>query len=369
MSIVETEIAIIGGGIVGLSTALHVALRGVPVVVLEKRQPGAAASGVNFGGVRRNGRAIEELPLAARALRIWKSLPVLVGNDCEYQETGHLKVARNEDDMEAMAAHADEQAVYDCDVEMISRNALRAKYPWFGDVAYGAAWCPTDGQANPRLLGPAFAEAARKAGAHVYEDQPVVSIEKDGKTLLLQTEHGLEIRASQVVNAAGAWAGLLAGLLGEPVELWPMMPQMAVTEPVPYFIEPALGVVGGDVYLRQIPRGNIIFGGRSGSADLEEGFGHAISEETLCTLDRVAMVIPDMSNINVIRLWSGVEGCTTDHLPVISRSQTTPGVLHAFGFSGHGFCLGPGTGAVLSEILLDGSTQTDITAFDIGRFS
>ena len=118
MSRIETEIAVIGGGIAGCSTALHVALRGVPVVLLEKRQAGAAASGVNFGGVRRNGRALVELELAARAIDIWHSLPELVGNDCEYAMTGHLKVARNDEDMEAMAAHAEAQTAYGCAVEM-----------------------------------------------------------------------------------------------------------------------------------------------------------------------------------------------------------------------------------------------------------
>ncbi len=368
MSRIKTEIAVIGGGIAGCSTALHVALRGVPVVVLESRQVGVAASGVNFGGVRRNGRALEELELAARAIEIWHRLPELVGNDCEYQVTGHLKVARNDDDMATMAAHAEAQAAYGCDVEMISRNALMARYPWFSDAAYGAAWCASDGQANPRLLGPSFARAARANGADIREHEPVAALEKDGDGFLVRCESGFEVRARQVVNAAGAWGVRVAGWLGEAVELWPMMPQMMVTEPAPYFIEPALGVVGGDVYVRQIPRGNIIFGGRSGTADLDEGFGHAMTEEALGALQRTALVIPRMAELNIIRLWSGVEGCTPDHLPVLGPSATTAGVIHAFGFSGHGFCLGPGVGAVVAELALDGETRTAIDAFDIRRF-
>ncbi len=368
MKTLETEIAIIGGGIAGCSTALHVALRGVPVVLLEKRQPGAAASGVNFGGVRRNGRALEELALAKRSIDIWHNLLELVGNDCEYAMTGHLKVARNDEDMVSMEAHAKAQTACGCEVEMISRNALLDRYPWFSDVAYGAAWCATDGQANPRLLGPSFAHAARRAGADIREDEPVAALEKDGDGILLRSENGLEVRARQVVNSAGAWGARVAGWLGEKVELWPMMPQMVVTEPVPYFMQPALGVVGGDVYVRQISRGNLIFGGRSGTANLDEGFGHAITEETLCTLQRTAKVIPRMAGVNIIRLWSGVEGCTPDHLPVLGPSRTTPGVMHAFGFSGHGFCLGPGVGAVIAELLLDGESKTSIEAFDIGRF-
>ncbi len=368
MNRIETEIAVIGGGIAGCSTALHIALRGVPVVLLEKRQAGATASGVNFGGVRRNGRALAELELAARAIDIWHRLPELVGNNCEYSTTGHLKVARNDVDMDSMTAHAKAQAAYGCNVEMINRNALITRHPWFGETAVGAAWCASDGQANPRLLGPAFARAARVAGADIREYVPVVALENDGGGFLVRSESGLEVHSQQVINAAGAWGARVAGWLNETVELWPMMPQMAVTEPVPYFIEPALGVVGGDVYVRQIPRGNIIFGGRSGTADLDEGFGHAMVEEALGTLQRSAKVIPRMADMNIIRLWSGVEGCTLDHLPVLGPSATTPGVIHAFGFSGHGFCLGPGVGAVVADLALDGNTKTAIDAFDIARF-
>jgi len=117
MTHLETEVLIIGGGIVGCSTALHLRQRGVPVLLLERGQIGATASGVNFGGVRRNGRALVEMPLAARAIEIWKRLPELVGNDCEYTVSGHLKVARCDDDMEVMAAHAEAQAEFGVHVE------------------------------------------------------------------------------------------------------------------------------------------------------------------------------------------------------------------------------------------------------------
>ena len=112
MERLDTEVAIIGGGIVGCSGALHLALRGIPCVVLEQRQCGAAASGVNFGGVRRNGRALEELPIAARAFEIWRRMKELVGTDCEYMVTGHLKLARSEADMVLMARHAEAQAAF-----------------------------------------------------------------------------------------------------------------------------------------------------------------------------------------------------------------------------------------------------------------
>ena len=368
MSAVETDVVIVGGGLVGCAAALHLRARGASVAVVEKNQFGAAASGVNFGGVRRNGRKVAELGLAARALTIWERLPDLIGSDCEYTVTGNIKVARSEKDMALLAAHAEAQAEHGVEVEMVSRNALLDRWPWLGPGVVGAAWCASDGQANPRLVGPAFARAARAAGATLIEHDGASQIERAGGGFVVETESGRTLRAGALINSAGAWGGRLAARFGEPVDIWPMEPQMVVTEPAPYFMVPVLAVVGGDVYARQIPRGNVIFGGRSGTADLDVGFGKISAEESLTTFARTAALIPRIADLAVIRFWSGVEGCTPDHLPVLSLSRTTPGLVHAFGFSGHGFCLGPASGAVAAELALDGRTETPIEGFDVGRF-
>ena len=369
MSAAQTDVVIVGGGLVGCAAALHLRERGASVAVVEKNQLGAAASGVNFGGVRRNGRKLAELPIAARALEVWKHLPELVGSDCEYEITGNIKVARNEEDLDQIAAHAEAQAAYGVEVHMLGRNTLRDRYPWLGPSAVGAAYCPSDGQANPRLVGPAFARAARAAGAELIELDGAKHVERDGSGFTVETESGRTLRGGALINSSGAWGARLAARFGEQVEIWPMEPQMIVTEPAPYFMVPVLAVVGGDVYARQIPRGNVIFGGRSGTADLDVGFAKVNAEESLTTLARTIEIIPCIAELSVIRFWSGVEGCTPDHLPVLCPSRTTPGLVHAFGFSGHGFCLGPASGAVAAELALDGRTETPIKGFDIGRFT
>lgn len=373
MERLETEVVIVGGGIVGCSTALHLRLRGVPCVVIEQGQTGAAASGVNFGGVRRNGRALEELPIAARAFEVWRRMATLLGSDCEYMITGHLKLARSEADMVQMARHADAQAAYGVKVEMLSRNALIARHPYFGAAIVGAAWCDGDGQANPRLVGPAFARAAAKAGADVREHTRVASVVKDGERFLVacgdHPDHRLDVRTRVLVNAAGAWGNRLAERFGEPVPMEAMSPQMVVTEPYPYFLAPALGVVGGDIYIRQIPRGNLIFGGGYGDTPLEAGRAAAVPKETLGACAIAARIIPRLADVAVIRVWSGFEGITADHLPVFGPSLTTPGLIHAFGFSGHGFALSPGVGAITAELAALGETPTPLGPLSIGRFT
>ena len=101
------DVAIIGGGIVGSSAALFLRRLGLSVVLLERGLCGAAASGVNYGGVRAQGRTISQLPLALRARRIWARLPEYIGIDGEYVQSGHLKIARNEADLAQLEVYRD----------------------------------------------------------------------------------------------------------------------------------------------------------------------------------------------------------------------------------------------------------------------
>ncbi len=365
----ETEVLVIGGGTAGLSTALHLRRRGVAVTVLEKGLAGAQASGVNFGGVRRQGRDLAELPLARRSREIWSRLAELVGDDCEFAPTGHLKIATSAAECAALAAYAEAVRDQGLDLEVMDEARLRARFPWFGPDVVGGSLCPDDGQANPRLVGPAFARAARAAGASVIENREAAAIERDGNAFRVETAGGETFRAAVLVNTAGAWGGRIAAHFGEPVPMETVAPQMVVSEPIDYFFEPVLGMFEGGIYLRQIPRGNVIFGGGRGDASTETNRSHVRPENTLWTSALATRLIPRLKGVNIIRVWTGIEGEMVDGLPALGPSRTTEGLYHAFGFSGHGFQLGPAVGAVLAELIVDGRTETAIDAFDIGRFA
>ncbi|MFQ5984607.1 MAG: NAD(P)/FAD-dependent oxidoreductase [Alphaproteobacteria bacterium] len=365
----QTEVAVVGAGIVGCSAALHLRRRNVPVVVLDKDFVGAQASGVNFGGVRQQGRDLAELPLARRARGMWERLEEVVGTDCEFRVTGHLKLAQTEEELAELERYAEQTKAYGLELEVLDRKALKHCFPWFGDAVAGASWCAEDGQADPRLAGPAFGRAARAAGAEIREGAEVTELDRDADGFTLLTRNGLEVRARRLVNTAGAWAGGIAARFGEPVPVEATAPQMAVSEPGPYFIGPVLGISGGAIYLRQTLRGNVIFGGGLGLADAEASRSYVLPENTLAVTRLAVTLIPRLRSLHIIRVWTGLEGSMPDGLPVIGPSRTTPGLYHAFGFSGHGFQLGPAVGAVLAELIVDGATDTPMGAFDIARFA
>ncbi len=135
-----------------------------------------------------------------------------------------------------------------------------------GDRALGGSLCPEDGHANPRLVSPAFARAAARLGAVVREQTPVDRVERDGERFVLLSGETLEVRATHLLNTAGAWSQRIAEAFGEPVPLVSLHPNMAVTEPLPRFLDVNIGVEGGGVYGRQTPRGNMVVGGGRGVA-------------------------------------------------------------------------------------------------------
>jgi sarcosine oxidase subunit beta len=365
---VAADVAIVGGGTAGCSTALHLRGRGVTVVLLERGVCGGQASGANYGGVRQQGRDLAELPLARRSREMWGRLAEIVGSDCEFVASGHVKLARSDADMAELETYREAVSPYGLELELLGRDELRARYPFLGEAAVGGSLCAEDGAANPRLVAPAFARAARAAGADIREHAPVTMIERDGTRFRLRAG-GIEVSAATLVNVAGAWGSEVAARFGESVPEDVVAPNMCVTEPLPYFMVPNFGVCGGGCYVRQIPRGNVIFGGGRGIADRERLRAYPVAMSSLDSSRQTLALVPRLRHAQIIRTWTGIEGDMPDVLPVIGPSRTTPGLFHAFGFSGHGFQLGPVVGAVLTELILDGATLTPLAAFDIGRFA
>lgn len=365
---IETDVAIVGGGIQGTSAALHLRAHGLGVVLLERGFVGAQASGVNFGNVRQQGRALPELPLARRAREIWGRLAEVVGDDCEFVASGNLYCAYDETTAESLEDYARRAAEHELEIELLGPNVLRQRWPWLSREVRLGSFTAADGHANPRLVAPAFARAAGEAGARILEQTEVVEVGHDGSRFRLAAADGTSVNAERLLNAAGAWGNWIAERFGEATPIEAYAPQLAVTEPAPFFMAPTVAA-SGHLYMRQVARGNVVYGGgHRGPAYLDRVRAYVRPENTLAQLGAVRRLVPALECLHVIRVWGGIEGFLPDEMPVMGASSTTPGLYHAFGFSGHGFQLGPGVGAVMAELIATGRSETEIAAFDISRF-
>ena len=364
----HADVSIIGGGIVGACAALFLRRHGLSVVLLERGLCGAAASGVNYGGVRTQGRAMAQLPLSLRARTIWARLPELIGIDGEYVQSGHLKLARSEADLARLESYRDEAAAHGLHLEITAGTAFSRAHPWLGEQAIAGSFCAEDGHANPRLVSPAFARAAQKAGARIVERCEATEIAATGSGFTVSDGQTITVNATWLLNCAGAWALPVAARFGDTAPLTAIHPGMAVTEPVPRFMDVNVGVEGGGIYGRQTARGNCVMGGSRGAATnslYAVPTARAIGE--LC--NRMATLFPPLAHAHVIRFWSGVEGSLPDHHPVVGASPTTPNLIHAFGFCGAGFQIGPAVGEALAELVHHGRAGVALDAFSITRFT
>jgi len=368
------DVIVLGGGLMGTASAYFLARRGAHVTLIERNRIGTGATVASFGNIRRTGRHPSQLPLAHRSLRLWGEAERMLGHDVEFRATGHIRLIFDEAGLADMRAYAEAARPWGLELEELSPHEIRARFPGLGPDAIAASFSPHDGSGNPRLIAPAFAEAARRLGAEINEGAEVEKITYTGSGFLVASSKGA-FAADCLLNTAGAWGARIAAQFGEEVPLDARGPQMGVTEPLPHRILPVVGIWTRDkdhgAYLRQVERGNIVFGGAAERVPVDLDPGHAIADPMRLPLQlrAVARLLPAIAQVAVIRTWSGCEGYVRDMLPVMGRSATTPGLFHAFGFSGHGFQLGPGVGDTMAELITTGRCETPLDDFRVDRFS
>ena len=370
---IKSDVIVVGGGIMGAATAFFLRRRGISVTLIERGLIGQQASGTNFGNVRRQGRFLPQLPLANRSREIWGRLNSLLGEDAEFLPSGHIRVTYNDEMTAGIEAYARDAREYGLELEIISANALRDRFPFIGPEVRAGSYSPTDGHANPRLAAPAFGRAVRREGGQVFEKTEIATVEKDADGFRVESTDGRVFRSGQLMISAGAWGNRLSSQFDEAVPLVAHGPQMSVTEPVPYAIAPVLGVsttlLEEVVYFRQVKRGNIVIGGSGrGPANIDTIRATVEPENTLKQLAQVVRVVPALKRLNIIRVWSGIESYLPDDIPILGPSAKVSGLYYAFGFCGHGFQLGPGVGDVMAELIATGQTTTPIEPFLISRF-
>jgi sarcosine oxidase subunit beta len=346
----------------------------VSVILIERGLIGQQASGVNFGNTRRMGRPIGELPLSNRSRETWLKFKELFGEDVELLLNGHLRVGFTSAHEERMAKYAQDAKDFGLDMQMLSANAVHERFPYLGPEITAGCHAPHDGHANPRLAAPIIGRAAVREGAQVFENTEIVSIEKEGEDFRATAADGRTFRAPVALITAGAWGNRISTSFGEPVPMIVKGPQMCVTEPVPYAIGPTIGAMADlfeqAVYFRQVARGNIVIGGGGHEpVDLENRRAYVNPRRTLMKLKNAPRVVPAFKHLNIIRVWSGIEGYMEDSRSVMGPSARVPGLYYAFGFSGEGFQLGPGVGDVMAELIHTGATTTPIACYHIGRFA
>ena len=366
----KADVLIIGGGVMGFSTALHLAMRDSRCIVLDKDSPGRHASGVNAGGLRQLNRHPAEIPLSVVAAGMWHHISDLVDADCDTRFPGQVRVAENETDLQSLEKRAAllRSLGYQHE-EMIGPDELYRLVPALAPHCTGALICRSDGYGRPFHALDAFRCKARALGVHYRSDTRVDGVVQEGDEWRVNTVQG-EFRASVLVNCAGAWANHIAAMLGEPVPLKPGAPMMMVTERLPHFIDPVLGAAGRKLSFKQMQNGTLLIGGaHMAELDLVQECTEINWHKLALSARSVMTLFPQLKDVGIVRSWAGLEAFMPDNIPVIGASVTASNAYHAFGFSAHGFQLSPVVGRILSQLILDGTSELPIDSFRIDRFA
>jgi sarcosine oxidase subunit beta len=251
---------------------------------------------------------------------------------------------------------------------ILNRAEVHRHLPAAAEHVVGGLASLRDGFAQPFWTTFAFRQKAEKLGVRFYEHCAVNSIFQE-KGIWHAVTHEGTFKAPKLLNAAGAWAGKLAESLGENAPVEAIAPMMMVTSRMPHFCDAVVGATGRPLSFKQMPNGTVVIGGaRRGRVNPDKNLSEILFPELRLSASTAQDLFPIMRDAQIVRTWSGVEGRMPDDLPVIGLSHQHEGLYHAFGFSAHGFQMGPGTGATMAELISTGSTQISLAPFSISRF-
>ena len=364
-----SDVIVIGGGFHGTSSAFHLSRRGAKVTLLEAEYCARHASGVNAGGVRTLGRHHAEVPLARASLDLWHRLPELIGDDGSFVSSGQLQIAETPQELDNLRSRVAELSALGFTHEVIvDAQQVREIAPRLAHHVVGGVWVKDDGHAVPYRAVTAFRRAAQRLGAQFHEATPAQNIARIGNRWRVTTPCGV-FSAPWLVNAAGAWSGDFATQAGDSVPMKPGGLMLMITQRVPHFVDPVLGAAGRPLSFKQFGNGTVLIGGALRCpADVVRRHSEVDFLRLSSSAQTVTDLFPHLGGINVVRAWAGVEAFMPDDIPVIGLSCSAPQLIHAFGFSAHGFELGPIGGQIVAELVLDGRSTLPIEPFAVDRF-
>jgi len=414
----RTGVVVIGGGIVGISTALALAEKGVAVAVVEKGRIGAEQSSRNWGWCRTMGRDLAEVPLAVESVRMWDRMAERVGADVGFRRAGVVYVADNQRELDGHAAWLDRAREYQVDSRLLDAEQTAALLPGAGRRFAGCLYTPSDGKAEPQHAVPAMAAAARRLGVAVLEICAARGLDlQAGRVAGVVTERG-RIACDAVVLAGGAWSRLFCGNQGVSFPQLKVLGSVFRTTPMD---GPSLTVGGADWAFRRRADGGYTVAQRNNMLTpvvpdsfrllpqfaasfvqnrrelklrLDGRFAAEWRTPRRWALDRpspfeavrvldpapsqaslafsrkeLTRAFPVFATMQVAGSWGGMIDVTPDGVPVISAIAAVPGFHLASGFSGHGFGIGPGAGRLMADIVTGAPPIVDPAPFRFSRFA
>ncbi|WP_337269907.1 FAD-dependent oxidoreductase [Oryzifoliimicrobium ureilyticus] len=370
---------VIGAGIAGLSTALFLARAGEDVVVLERSFPNSLASGGNAGSLHAQllsfdhgaraegggGAAAQTLPLQRDSITLWGELQRELGRDFEMKVNGGLMVAETDAHMRFLEEKVSVERKAGIDCRLIDRDELRQMEPALSPQFVGAAFCSQEGKINPLVATQGILDAAKAAGARIFDQCQVMAITPIADGFEVVTSRG-SVHARRVVNAAGAFASRIGSLLGLDLPVFGAPLQMVVTEAAAPTISCLVAHADRHLTLKQAGNGNFIIGG-GWTAGLDPVHQHPrpLLSSIEGNLWVAQHVVPALRKLHVIRSWAAMN-INIDGAPILGEDPRQRGFFNAV--TSNGYTLGPLVGHLTAQLVLGRETGRALDRFSVSRF-
>lgn len=366
---INFDVVVIGGGLHGLSAALHLARESRRVVVLERAWSGRHSSGATAAGVRALGRDPGEIDITVEALDMWQNIEALVGDGCGFSPKGQICVAEDAEALNELNGEVDAlSAAGYRHANIIDPAEVRKRVPSLGVNCLGAAIAAIDGAADPHRTLAAFKKGCLEAGVTIREGCGVDGMVRSGPDWQIKTSQGDHLIVPVVINAAGAWGSRIAAMAGDDIPIGLKASMMIVTERLRHFLDPVVASYRRKLSFKQADQGGLVIGGGiQGEPDLDAETSYVRFARLAKGAKDAVTLFPCVDGVRIVRAWAGLEATPSDHLPIVGPSVNGLGVFHAYGFSGHGFALVPVVGAILSDLVIRGGTKRNIAALQASR--
>jgi sarcosine oxidase subunit beta len=376
----KSEIAIIGGGVIGASVAYHLTERGVrDVLILEREDAaGKGSTGKATGGVRAQFETDINIKMSLYSLEFFASFNEITGVDCGYEPRGYLFFATDERQFEYLKKNVEKQKSLGVkEVETVDASAIAKIVEGLNceDIC-GGAFGARDGFINPLGVLEGFTKKAIENGARIETGTEVFSIETEsGKVKAVETSRG-RIECEKIILCSGAWARQLAQTAGIDLPVTPQKRQIVWARAAKNFQEnlPMVIDLGSGFHFRPAKdsKNEILFAYPDRRDDEKPDFSTDFEESFIEKVYRRAKYrAPFLYETEVVRekCRAGLYENTPDHHAVLGGCDEVEGLYFANGFSGHGVMHSPATGRALAEIILDGEASfLDVSCLRLERF-
>lgn len=367
------DVVIVGGGVMGASTAYHLARRGCTNVVLLEQAPflGTEATGKCAGGIRYQFSTEINVQLSLLSLPMLQRFEEELGQNIDLRWPGYLFLLDNQADLAAFRGNVAMQNRLGVPSQLLTGVEVAELVPFLVlDDVLGGAWHAGDGLADPNGVVQGYAAGARRLGARTFTETAVTGIRVEAaRVTAVETSAGT-IATPAVVNAAGPWAGQVAALAGVDLPVVPLRRQIAVTTPLRGLPASLPFVIDFSRSLYFHKEGAGVLTGQS-NPDETPGFDQSVDRSwTAKHLELAAWRFPLLAEAGLLREWAGLYEVTPDAHPVIDGLADPAGFYVVAGFSGHGFMHGPVSGLLIAELILDGKAHSlDIHQLRHDRFA